>query len=280
MAKLKHNDIELFYEIRGDGPPLLLIPGLASDSQSWMGVIGELAAHFRVIAVDNRGSGRTTPMNVPLSISSMADDCIALIKALGFPSVSMVGHSMGGFIAQECAIRYPTSVDRLVLMATSSSASKRNVMLFSDLATRFEQAYADSPSSGNMEGKRKAELSLWFREIFYWIFSERFFGDEKLFQAAVQYSLEYPFPQSPVAFRNQVNALAAFHREADISRIVAKTLVIGGGRDLLFSSDACADFAKRVPGAVFTLIPEAGHSVHMDNPVEFLAAVKGFLRSM
>jgi len=113
MPKLTINDIELYYEVQGDGIPLLLIAGLASDSQSWQPIIGELTSRCQVITVDNRGVGRTSPLDVETSVHTMATDCIALVKHLGLKSLNILGHSMGGFVAQECAIHYPEYVDIL-----------------------------------------------------------------------------------------------------------------------------------------------------------------------
>ena len=92
MPKLTINDIELYYEVQGDGIPLLLIAGLASDSQSWQPIICELTSSCQVITVDNRGVGRTSPLDVETSVHMMATDCIALVKHLGLKSLNILGH--------------------------------------------------------------------------------------------------------------------------------------------------------------------------------------------
>ena len=61
MATFSRGDVDVYYEIHGEGAPLLMIAGLASDSQSWQPIIADLASHYRLITVDNRGAGRTTP---------------------------------------------------------------------------------------------------------------------------------------------------------------------------------------------------------------------------
>ena len=126
MAFLKIGDVHLYYEVHGNGDPLLLIAGLASDSQSWQPIIGELSRHYHVIVLDNRGVGRTSPSEVDTSITLMSDDCIALVNHLGLTSVSILGHSMGGFVAMDCAIRYPDHVDNLILASTVAFTSQRN----------------------------------------------------------------------------------------------------------------------------------------------------------
>ena len=262
MPKLEVNDVALYYETHGDGIPLLLVAGLASDSQSWQPIVGELASHCRVITVDNRGVGRTSPLTIETSIHAMATDCIALVKHLGLQSVNVLGHSMGGLVAQECAIHYPECVDKLILAATFSCNSGRNNGLFSNWASSLESGL---------------DLKLWFRGIFYWIFSARFFEDEKVVEDAVQFAVEYPYPQSPTAFRNQVNAIAQFSCTNQLSKIAARTLVIGGKDDLLFPVQTCASLARRIPGAVFAEINNAAHSIHMENPRAFTRTVLDFL---
>jgi len=262
MPHLQSGEIELYYEVHGAGPPLLLIAGLASDSQSWGPVLPELAARYRVIVPDNRGCGRTRPRESGVSITAMADDCMALVRHLGLEKVSLLGHSMGGFVAQECAVRFPGMVDRLILAATSSRNSARNNLLFSDWASALEGGSAPEP---------------WFRNIFYWIFSQGFFEDTGTVTAAARCAVEYPYPQSAAAFRGQVEALAVFDGRRALSRIGAKTLVIGGGEDLLFPARECLALAQAIPGASLTMIDGAGHSIHMENPRAFVTAVVDFL---
>jgi len=159
MSKVFLNDIELYYEVHGQGKPLLLMAGLASDSQSWQPAINDLIHHFKVIIFDNRGVGRTTPQEVEITIPKMADDCIDLIKHLGFKTVNLLGHSMGGIIAQDCAIRYPCYIEKLILSGTSTNLSERSKALLSDWAKYLN---AGMPPE------------LWYKNMFYWIFRKNF----------------------------------------------------------------------------------------------------------
>ncbi|HEY3177970.1 MAG TPA: alpha/beta hydrolase [Casimicrobiaceae bacterium] len=262
MATLARGDVDLYYECHGDGAPLLLITGLASDSQSWQPVIADLASRYRVIVVDNRGAGRTTPQDAPTSIRTMTDDCVALIEHLRLPSVHVLGHSMGGFVAQDFAIRYPDNVGALMLVATSSVNSNRNNDLFAD--------WASALAGG-------ADMKTWFRTLFYWIFSTRFFDDDAVVEQAIQYALAYRYPQSAVAFQNQIGAIAAFDSTETLSHIRSQTLVIGGAEDLLFPIEVCRTFSRAIPSAAFETVENAAHSVHMENPQAFVEQVFEFL---
>ena len=262
MATLTVNDVQLYYETHGEGPPLLLIAGLASDSQSWQPIMAGLLSSFRVVVPDNRGVGRTKPPDAEITIRKIADDCMALIRCLELPSVNLLGHSMGGFVALDLAIRYPGCVNKLILAGTSASNSRRNNALLSDWASYLESGM---------------DLRLWFRNIFYWIFSARFFEDEAAVNDAVWLAVEYPYRQSAIAFRNQVKAIASYNGSEGLSGLTSKTMVISGKEDLLFPPGACASLAQAIPGAALTVIDNAAHAIHIEQPRAFTERVTDFL---
>jgi len=262
MPNIAINDVDLYYEIHGVGEPLMLVAGLASDSQSWLPVMEELSRHFLVITPDNRGTGRTVPQDIDTSIRQMADDCIALAEHLGFSSFSLLGHSMGGFIAMDMSIRYPDAIKNLILAGTSTSNSKRNNTLFSDWVSILES------------GMDKTQ---WFRTLFYWLFTERFFENSKTVNTALSYAVQYPYPQSAIAFKKQVEALKSFDCFGRCSAITARTLVIGGEKDILFPPDVSAALAQAIPGATLSIIEDAAHSIHMEQSKAFTDRVLDFL---
>src|SRR5437764_634277 len=124
MPYIKVNDIRMYYEIHGDGEPLVLIVGLATDISEWEGIIGWLAKKYQVLAFDNRGAGRTDKPDTPYSIEMMADDTAGLMQTLGMERAHLLGISMGGRIALALALRYPERVRRLVLVSTSARSIK------------------------------------------------------------------------------------------------------------------------------------------------------------
>jgi len=262
VTTVKINDIQLFYEIHGNGVPLLLVAGLASDSQSWQPIIGDLARHCRVITPDNRGVGRTVPQDIDLSIQQIADDCIALVRHLGLASVNLLGHSMGGFVALDCAIRYPEYVDKLILAGTSVCSSQRSNALLRDWVSYLESGM---------------DPELWFRNMFYWIFTKRFFDNREAVNDAIRFALEYPYPQSNVAFRNQVGAITEFNCINELSGITSKTMIICGKEDLVFPPEEVDRLLKAIPDAAYSLIPNAAHSIHMENPEAFTNCILDFL---
>jgi pimeloyl-ACP methyl ester carboxylesterase len=114
------NDIELYYEVHGEGSPLLLIPGLGVDIRFFRGIIADLATSCRVVAFDPRGAGRSDKPDVPYSIDGMANDAAALLDHLGIDRTTVLGCSMGGRTALMLALDHRSLVDRLVLAASSA----------------------------------------------------------------------------------------------------------------------------------------------------------------
>lgn len=132
MATAHVNDIDMYYEVHGDGPPLVLILGLGGDVSEVAGIVQGFAANFRVLAFDNRGAGRTDKPRAPYTIEMMADDTVGLMRAVGFEQADVLGISLGGRIAMDIALRHPEIVDRLVLVSTAprviKTARRRLVM--------------------------------------------------------------------------------------------------------------------------------------------------------
>ena len=264
MPILKLNDIELYYETIGSGQPLMLIAGLASDSQSWQPLVEELSRHYQLILLDNRGVGRTQPHSAPSSIEQMADDCIALADYLGIQQFSLVGHSMGGMIALSCASRHPKRINRLMLLATAIQNPSRNNQLFQDWLDYWRVGLP---------------LDLWFRNVFFWIFSPDFFNHSETIKAAVEFALTYPHPQSLVGFERQIQALANANLEPQLALITQPTLIICAEVDLLFPIKESAPMLRLLPNHQLVIVEGAAHSLVVEQPKTIQELLLKFLNS-
>ncbi|HSZ36816.1 MAG TPA: alpha/beta fold hydrolase [Acidimicrobiales bacterium] len=120
MPSVRVNDIELYYEVHGDGSPLLLIPGLGVDVRFFARIIDGLATSCSVVAFDPRGAGRSDKPDIPYSIDGMAEDAAALLDHLDIERATVLGCSMGGRTALMLALDHRGRVDRLVLAASSA----------------------------------------------------------------------------------------------------------------------------------------------------------------
>lgn len=113
------NGIELYYERRGEGPPLLFLNGSGSTLATSGLLIQPFTAHFEVAAHDQRGLGKTSIPPGPYTMADYASDATGLLDHLGWGQVSVVGISFGGMVAQELAVTWPERVERLALLCTS-----------------------------------------------------------------------------------------------------------------------------------------------------------------
>ena len=107
MATEKVGDLNIYYEVRGEGEPLLMISGYGDSSEVWFCQITGLCREYRVILFDNRGAGRSDKPDIPYTMQMFAQDTAGLLEALSIDTAHIYGVSMGGMIAQEFALRYP-----------------------------------------------------------------------------------------------------------------------------------------------------------------------------
>ena len=262
MATLKNKNVEIYYEVRGEGKPLILLAGLASDSQSWSTVMNRLAKKFMLIMPDNRGCGRTICPLDDITIQGMADDVIALMDHLEIEKADLLGHSMGGYVALQLCLDHPDRFDKLILAASSSFTHKRNKSLLNDLVKYREDGM---------------DLKEWFRCLYFWIFTSQFFEDEKMLDLSLTYSLEYPFPQSLEQFKMQVQALNGFDVSKQLEEIHQQTLILCGKEDILFTSYESVSTLSKIPDAQLAIIENAAHAIHTEQPEAFVKEVVAFL---
>lgn len=262
MPKVKLNNVSFYYEIHGKGKPFLLIAGLGSDSSSWLSVAKAFSAHFQTIIFDNRGCGRSSTTNKRYAISDMAEDVIRLLDYLKIKQAYALGHSMGGYIAQELAINYPERISKLILASTAPISSKRNNLFFKDMYKQLKQ---------------KGCSKEWFNKWAVWLFSPKLLKDNAFIDTFVDGAVNYPYQQKAEGFKSQVDALLSFDVRDKIARIKAKTLILAGKNDILITPRESMVLAKNIHGSVFRLLNGVAHSMHIENPKLFTSAVLKFL---
>jgi pimeloyl-ACP methyl ester carboxylesterase len=118
MPSVEVDDAVIAYRVQGGGSPVLLLQGVGVAGRGWKPQIEALHEHHRLCAVDNRGVGESTGR--PTTVEAMADDALAVMDALGWRRAHLVGHSMGGSIAQSIALRHPERVESLALLCSLS----------------------------------------------------------------------------------------------------------------------------------------------------------------
>jgi pimeloyl-ACP methyl ester carboxylesterase len=266
MPIVRARDIELYYEVHGDGEPLLMIMGLGGSALGWApALLADLARSLRTIAYDNRGTGRSGKPDEEYSIAGMADDAAALLDALGLERAHIFGVSMGGMIAQEFALRYPARVQTLTLGCTT--AGGRNAVP----APPAAMAILTAPRNGASD----ADLIRRAWPINYtaaYVQSHR----EEL-EAAIVRVLAHPTPA--FAYKRQLAATFKFNTYDRLPQIAAPTLVISGADDALMPARNSEIIAGRIPGAQLAIIACANHLFFNEQREAFVAALMPFLRA-
>lgn len=264
MPELKQDAITLHYEISGDGPPLLLLAGMLSDSASWGALYPLLEPHFTIIRPDNRTTGRTAPWDAPVSVGLMAQDAQALMAHLGYDHYHVAGHSMGGLMALELAGMEGGKVASLQVLASGPVRVPRTMAI-------FDTVYALR--------KGTTDQTLWLRALYPWLFSQKFFEDPQSTQIALQAALNYPHAQSLEAMAHQIEALRGYRPRVDLTSLRCPTQVMFAADDLLIPEDASWTALSKIPGATKVVIPDAGHSLHWDAPEAVADKVTAFIQA-
>jgi pimeloyl-ACP methyl ester carboxylesterase len=259
-GKQKANGVELYYEISGSGPCLVLIEGLGVATWIWEKQTPELSKHFTILTYDNRGAGKSEKPAGPYSISMMADDLASLLDSLKISQAHILGISMGGFIAQDFALRYPQKVDRLVLVSTSAGGPDHVPMAPEVLA----QMFATDGAPRNLT-QRKLALA----------YSDSFMQDSLEVEHLID--LRLADPQPPHAYMAQAMAGAAFNLSDKIQQIQAPCLIMAATGDRLVPVANAHNLAKKIPNNQLKIYEGYGHQFFVENAEMFNRDVIAFL---
>jgi len=241
------DDAKIVYRRIGNGCPLLVLNGFAATIADWDPLfIHGLASSNELILLDNRGIGSSTDGGKPFDIARLADDAARVIETLGFERISMLGWSMGGFVAQTLALQHQDRVNKLVLLSTDpggSDADLGSAAIWSKLVD----------TSGTPHEQARRLLSLLFpsdiAESFY-----RKFGD---IVAAARARL------SPDLINRQAGAMEAWHRNAvgaRLRQISAPVLIATGTEDVVIPPSNALKLVNAIPSAWLAQFPHGGHA--------------------
>jgi len=248
----------------GNGRPLLVLNGFAATSADWdpSFTVG-LASSNELILVNNRGMGGSTDDGQPFDIARLADDAAHVIEALGFEQTSILGWSMGGFIAQTLALEHPDRVDKLILLSTDSGGTD------ADLASAAVWSQLIDTSGTPHEQARRL-LSVLFpanvAEVFY-----REFGEVV---AAARAQL------SPDLVKRQAAAMDAWHRSGVASRlrnIRVPVLIATGTEDSVIPASNALKLVNAIAGAWLAQFPRGGHAFMAQYPQALADLINNFL---
>jgi 3-oxoadipate enol-lactonase len=263
MRHAQVNGIKIAYDVRGSGPPLVLIMGYRLSSLAWpFDFIEALAARFTVVLFDNRGTGTSDKPTFGYEISNMARDVGGLLDHLEIARTNVLGYSMGGAIAQEFVRQFPDRVLGLVLCATMCGGPRA--------------IYASPPVvrvMRELDGLKPEEIARRIWEVTYspgYLETHRELAEDQMRR-------EIAAPTPLHAADLQYQALAEFDCSKALPNIKAPTLVLTGDLDRLISPQNSKIIAGLIPGASLIVIPGCGHRMMWEATDECVGFVTEFL---
>lgn len=263
MPKIRVKDLNFHYELHGKGHPLVLIPGYSCDHTIWLPIRDMLAEHFQILLLDNRDVGQSDYSKVPFTVEDMAADTWGIIEQLGLKKPHIIGHSMGGAIAQVLAAQHSQSIGKVVL---ANSLIKCNPTCQSVLQFFFHL---------RMDGAHIARIA---EGILPWLFSQSFMANTEAVAFVIDNFTKSPHPQTEIGQKYQLDAIKKFDSSNWFKKITAPLLVISSEEDILCPPKDFQTMTKGMANAELVLIPDMGHSFHLERPVEFVRLVQDFFK--
>lgn len=260
---MRVNDSSIDYDVFGDGPPLLLIGGMGFGRWSWFKQSPALSPHFRVITFDIRNIGHLDAEEGAYSVPNLSAHAVALLEHLGVESAHVLGTSLGGFVAQELALRRPDLVGRLVLISTSYGGSEHEPMSMSTLGKMLGWGTV------KREDAVRQGLQVAVSEDYTETHSEEF-----------EQMVDWRVADSPplADYIKQMAAGAKFDVSSGIEGIQKPALILHGNDDRVVPASNAVSLSGKLPDAKLRVFEGAGHLVFVERADEVNYEILSFLR--
>ena len=258
-------DLDIYYEIIGQGEPLVMIRGLGSNVDHWYEQVPTLSKEFQLLVFDNRGIARSSDPGGAFSTRDMAEDTAALMESAGIKSAHVLGYSMGGMVAQEMALNHPEKVRGLILVATDCGITKR-IKARPEVSRLFSQMV----SLGTTEAKLAAAACLYAQNTFE--------SKTDVIERYNEVSMRFPASQDIMA--RQWAAVTQHDACSRMQKISSPTLTLTGSEDILIPPENAKIMADMIPGARMKAIDDGGHLFLIEQPQQFNQAVRDFLEGL
>jgi aminoacrylate hydrolase len=260
MPQMSITDGTLYYEIHGDGPPLILAAGLGGVGSFWASQLPALTPHFKVVLYDHRGTGQSSRDRITYSLAQMARDVIDLADGLGIERFHFAGHSTGSAIGQELAMHHG---GRLLSAALSSGWARCDPWF-----TRCFETRATLLKQGGPAAYVKAQALFLYPP---WWVSAHNDQLEKLEAAQIA-----NFPPPEIMF-SRVAAITSYGPGEALAAITTPTLVVCADDDHLTPPHFSVAVHRLIPGSALAILPTGGHFNPVTQTAAFNAVLLGWL---
>ena len=240
----------LSYRLAGSGPPVLFIQGVAVHGDGWVPQIRDLRSRYRCLSFDNRGLSKSQPLAGKLSVEGMAEDALALMESVGWASAHVVGHSLGGVIAQHLALTEPERVRSLSLICTVSRGADATRMSGRMLWLGIRS------SVGPVRLRRRAFLEM--------VMAPETLArtDRDVLALELGPLFGHDIGRRPAIAMKQLAALRAYDCTPRLAQLSSTpTLVVSAEHDPIAPPVRGRALAAAIPGSTFVEIPGASHGV-------------------
>ena len=261
MPSLDIDGRSLYYEVHGQGEPLLCVHGLSVDTLGWALQLPAFSERHQTVIFDNRDVGQSSYVEHEYEVADMAADALALADELDLTSFHLMGISMGGAIAQEIALAAPERVSTLTLAVTFPRGGAWAHKLAETWGARAQE----------MPHERHVD------ELLLLNLSEEFYENAEGVAYVRGMMLQNPHPQAPEAFARQLAASSHHDALERLPSLEMPVHVIGGERDILVPVWKSAELAEAIPGARLTVLERAPHGLSLERAEEFNRLVLDFV---
>lgn len=265
MPKIIVNKANFFYKTHGTdrNPALILVSGYTADHHYWDALIDFLSEKYYVITFDNRAAGQTTDdLTTPITVSSMAEDTVALAKALKLEKPIIIGQSMGGAIAQRAVIQHPEFFEKMVMINTPAKW-RLNVV---EGLRAMHLSYKEGSSFENL-----------FSATLAWVFGQRFIANKDAVAELKEVIQANKYPQSVANQARQFAALEKFDNRAYIANIQLETLCLFGDEDMICHPSLDQKALETMPNATFVTLEGSAHAPLVEVFNEITKTLSDFL---
>lgn len=245
MPFAKVNDINMYYEIHGEGEPLVVINGGGADSKTQERSIPVFSPEFQMVIFDVRGAGQTDKPDIPYTLEMMADDVAGLLGVLGIDSAHIRGISMGGMIAQHFVIRHPEKVRSLILTSTGCGGQV-TPMNTAEMDGVWNLLLQDKITSSDLM-KKALELA----------FTEKFHENNPDFLKGPIPMIDNPLPL--YVWKHYIQAQINHDTYYRLAEIKVPTLVIHGEQDRVLTVENAKLMASAIPESEVVIFEKTGH---------------------